>query len=114
MLEPRSSHVSFAGEQQNLDHRQPTANRVFVNQARRGDRSVVCVGAKHDQGRDGLRTDRSEVADVHELAVRTAASHGIKQRSTTKCQWSELVADDDLLMEAYGSDGPQRWPITAK
>ena len=49
VVEPGGGDVPLAGEDQDLDHRQPAADGVLVEQAGRGDRAVVGVRAEHHQ-----------------------------------------------------------------
>ena len=50
-----------------------------MDQARGGDRPVVGVGAKHDQGSVGPEPGPERVADVEQLAVRPAHADRLQQ-----------------------------------
>ena len=83
IVEPGSRHVALAGEDEHFDDRHPAPHRVFVQQAGRGDRSVIRMGTKNHQRTRRPQNRPQRLAHVDQLAMGAASPDRIKKSDRT-------------------------------
>ena len=101
VVEPGGGDVPLAGEDQDLDHRQPAPDGVFVDQAGRGDRPVVGVRAEHDQRPIRAQHVPQRFADVDELAMASLAPDRVEQLVESGRQWSGEAVAVFIMVEIF-------------
>ena len=74
VVQPVSRNVPLPREDQNLDHRQPAAHRVFMHQAGGGDRAVIGVRAKNHERPSRAQDVPERFPDIDQVAMRVATT----------------------------------------